>query len=60
MGARLERELRGLDAYVERFWHLVGGPHWGSGDTLAEGEVPWGDALHSPGGAPRIFTPILP
>uniref|UniRef100_A0A8C7BRA5 Vitellogenin domain-containing protein n=1 Tax=Neovison vison TaxID=452646 RepID=A0A8C7BRA5_NEOVI len=24
VGARLEREIRGLDAYVERFWHLVG------------------------------------
>ncbi|XP_022372747.1 uncharacterized protein LOC111156270 [Enhydra lutris kenyoni] len=23
VGARLEREIRGLDAYVERFWHLV-------------------------------------
>lgn len=38
VGARLEREIRGLDAYVERFWHLVGGPHWGGrGHTWRRG-----------------------
>lgn len=32
----------------------------GAGDTLGEGEVLWGDALHSPGGGPQILPLILP
>lgn len=36
--ARLEKKVRGLDAYVERFRRLVGRLQSGVGDTLGEGE----------------------
>lgn len=34
VGAQLEKKIRGLDAYVERFRRLVGRLHRGVGDTL--------------------------